>query len=226
MSHILGISGSLRKASFNSALLRAAQAMYPGRLTIARIDRIPLYNADEGARIVDGRKRAVVVRYDVASRPSEHDVESAAFPPEVEEVKQQVAEAQGVLLVSPEYNNSLPGVLKNAVDWLSRPSGDIRNVFLDKPIAVTGASPGGFGTVLGQSAWLPVLRTLRARHWTGGRLMVSHARDAFDDAGNLADEGIRKRLESFVGEFIAYCERQAAPVVGVVEVVHEIGVGR
>ena len=181
VSHILGISGSLRKASFNSALLRAAQAMYPGRLTIARIDRIPLYNADD---------------------------ESVGFPPEVEEVKQQVAEAQGVLLVSPEYNNSLPGVLKNAVDWLSRPSGDIRNVFLDKPIAVTGASPGGFGTVLGQSAWLPVLRTLRARHWTGGRLMVSHARDAFDDAGNLADEGIRKRLESFVGEFIAYCERQ------------------
>ena len=181
MGHILGISGSLREASFNSGLLRAAQAMFPGQLRIARIDRIPLYNAD---------------------------VESAGFPPEVEEVKQQVAEARGVLLVSPEYNNSVPGVLKNATDWLSRPSGDIRNVFQDKPIAVTGVSPGGFGTVLGQSAWLPVLRTLRARHWTGGRLMVSHARDAFDDAGNLTDDGIRERLESFVGEFIAYCDRQ------------------
>ena len=97
-------------------------------------------------------------------------------------------------------------MLKNATDWLSRPSGDIRNVFEGKPVAVTGVSPGGFGTVLGQSAWLPVLRTLRARHWTGGRLMVSHARDAFDEAGNLADEEIRRRLESFVGGFIDYCD--------------------
>ena len=182
MGHIIGISGSLREASYNSALLRAAQDMFPGRVTIARIDGFPLYNAD---------------------------VESAGFPPQVEEVKQQVAEAHGVLLVSPEYNNSLPGVLKNAIDWLSRPSGGIRNVFQGKPVAVTGVSPGGFGTALGQSAWLPVLRTLRARHWSGGRLMVSHARDAFDDAGNLADEKVRSRLESFVGEFIAYCDGQA-----------------
>ena len=182
MGHILGISGSLREASYNSALLRAAQAMFPERVKIARIDAFPLYNAD---------------------------LESAGFPREVEEVKQQVAAAQGVLLVSPEYNNSLPGVLKNAIDWLSRPSGGIRNVFQDKPVAVTGASPGGFGTVMGQSAWLPVLRTLRARHWTGGRLMVSHVRDAFDDAGNLADDETRGRLESFVGDFVAYCDGQA-----------------
>jgi chromate reductase len=62
---------------------------------------------------------------------------------------------------------------------------------------------------MGQSAWLPVLRTLRARHWTGGRLMVSHVRDAFDDAGNLADDETRGRLESFVGDFVAYCDGQA-----------------
>ena len=179
MEHILGISGSLREASYNSALLRAAQAMFPERVKIAGIDGFPLYNAD---------------------------VESAGFPREVEQVKQQIAAAGGVLLVTPEYNNSVPGVLKNATDWLSRPSGDIRNVFDGKPVAVTGVSPGGFGTVLGQSAWLPVLRTLRARHWTGGRLMVSHARDAFDEAGNLADEEIRRRLESFVGGFIDYCD--------------------
>ena len=179
MDHILGISGSLREASYNSALLRSAQAMFPERVKIARIDGFPLYNAD---------------------------VEAAGFPREVEQVKQQIAAARGVLLVTPEYNNSVPGVLKNATDWLSRPSGDIRNVFEGKPVAVTGVSPGGFGTVLGQSAWLPVLRTLRARHWTGGRLMVSHARDAFDEAGNLTDEEIRRRLESFVDGFIAYCD--------------------
>ena len=180
MGHIVGISGSLREASYNSALLRTARDRYPERLRIARIDRIPLYNAD---------------------------VESAGFPPEVEEVKQQVAGAQGVLLVSPEYNNSVPGVLKNAIDWLSRPSGDIRNVFDGKPVAVIGASPGGFGTILGQSAWLPVLRTLRARHWTGGRLMVSHARKVFDEEGTLVDDNVRERLEAFVGDFIAFCER-------------------
>jgi NAD(P)H-dependent FMN reductase len=178
MDHVLGISGSLREGSWNSALLQAAQGLYPDRIRIARIDRIPLYNAD---------------------------VERAGFPAEVEEVKQQVAAADGVLLVSPEYNNAVPGVLKNAIDWLSRPSGDIRNVFRGKPVAVVGVSPGGFGTVLGQSAWLPVLRTLRARHWTAERLMVSHASQVFDDAGNLVDRKVRERLESFVGGFIDYC---------------------
>jgi chromate reductase len=179
MGYIVGISGSLREASYNSALLRAARDRYPERLRIAAIDRIPLYNAD---------------------------LESAGFPPEVEEVKQQVAGSQGVLLFSPEYNNSVPGVLKNAIDWLSRPSGDIRNVFDGKPVAVLGASPGGFGTILGQSAWLPILRTLRARHWTGGRLIVSHARKVFDEDGALVDDLVRERLESFVDGFFAFCD--------------------
>jgi len=179
MGYILGISGSLRKGSYNSALLRAAQAIYPDSIRIARIDRIPLYNAD---------------------------VEAAGFPAAVEEVKQQVAAADGLLLVSPEYNNSLPGVLKNAIDWLSRPSGDIRNVFRDKPVALIGASPGGFGTILGQGSWLPVMRTLRARHWTAGRLMVSHAHDAFDEDGALVDDHLRERLQEFVGGFISFCD--------------------
>ena len=178
MGYVLGISGSLREGSYNSALLRAARGMYPERIRIARIDQIPLYNAD---------------------------VERAGFPAEVEEVKQQVAAADGVLLVSPEYNNSVPGVLKNAIDWLSRPSGDIRNVFQYKPVAVVGASPGGYGTVLGQAAWLPMLRTLQTRHWTAGRLMVPHAHKVFDEAGNLVDAEIRARLEKFVGGFIDYC---------------------
>jgi len=184
MGHVLGISGSLREGSYNSALLRAARAIYPGRLQIGRIDRIPLYNAD---------------------------VEAAGFPATVEEVKQQVAAADGLLLVSPEYNNSVPGVLKNAIDWLSRPSGDIRNVFRDKPVAVIGASPGGFGTILGQDSWLPVFRALRARHWTAERLMVSHAHDAFDEAGALVDDHLRERLRGFVGGFISFCEASSSP---------------
>ncbi|NND56055.1 MAG: NAD(P)H-dependent oxidoreductase, partial [Xanthomonadales bacterium] len=133
MNTILGISGSLRKESYNSALLCAAEQLFPQVIEIGTIRDIPLYNAD---------------------------VESQAIPESVLELKSQLASAGGLLLVSPEYNSSVPGVLKNAIDWLSRPSLDIRNVFSGKPVAVIGASPGGFGTVLGQSAWLQVFRGL------------------------------------------------------------------
>ena len=134
------------------------------------------------------------------------DVEAAGFPAAVETLKQRIATANGLLLATPEYNNSLPGVLKNAIDWLSRPSGDIRNVFRDKPVAVMGASPGGFGTVSAQSAWLPVWRALGARHWSGGRLMVSHAQRVFDSKGQLIDDTVRERLEAYVGGFLAFCD--------------------
>jgi len=96
-------------------------------------------------------------------------------------------------------------VLKNAIDWLSRPSGDIRNVFRDKPVAVIGASPGGFGTISAQTAWLPVWRTLGARHWSGGRLLVSQAHKRFAD-GELTDQELRERLEAFLAGFMAFCE--------------------
>jgi len=110
------------------------------------------------------------------------------------------------LLASPEYNNSVPGVLKNAIDWLSRPSPQIRNVFRDKPVAVIGASPGGFGTVSAQAAWLPVWRTLGARHWAGGRLLVSRAHEVFAETGELTDPDLRERLQTFVSGFAAFCE--------------------
>ena len=181
MTRILAISGSLRKGSFNSGLLRAAQALHPDHIEIGSIADLPLYNAD---------------------------VEAAGFPAAVEALKQRLARTDGLLLVTPEYNNSVPGVTKNAIDWLSRPSGDIDNVFRDKPVAIIGASPGGFGTLLSQSAWLPVFRTLRARIWTHGRLMVSGAKNVFDEESNLVDDGIRERLDDFVGGFIAFCAKQ------------------
>ena len=84
--------------------------------------------------------------------------------------------ADGVLLVTPEYNNSIPGVFKNAIDWLSRAGRGRRRVFGGRRFALIGASPGAFGTTLSQSAWLPVLRTLGAQLWFGGRLMVAARR--------------------------------------------------
>ena len=141
MKTVIGLSGSLRKGSFNTSLLRAA--------------------------------------------------------------------ADGLLLVTPEYNNSIPGPFKNAIDWLSRPPADIARVFGGKPVALMGASPGGFGTVLSQNAWLPVLRTLGTRFWSEGRLLVSRAGSAFAPDGSLADEKMRAALAAFVGEFVRFARETA-----------------
>ncbi|MEO9131926.1 MAG: NADPH-dependent FMN reductase, partial [Sphingomonas sp.] len=113
------------------------------------------------------------------------------------------AEADGLLLVTPEYNNGVPGVFKNAIDWMSRPPSDSQRVFGGRPVALIGASTGNFGTILSQNAWLPTLRTLGAELWTGGRLMVSGAGKAFDEEGNLADEAVRTKLAHFLTGFVA-----------------------
>lgn len=180
MVSLLGISGSLRAASFNTALLRAAAEVAGGdvRVEVATLHGIPLYDGDAEAR--DG------------------------VPVAVQALKDKVRAADGVLLSTPEYNNGMPGVFKNAVDWLSRPSSDIPAVFHDRAFAVIGASPGGFGTLLAQNAWLPVLRTLRTRTWFGGRLVVSHAGKLFDARGQLVDPAAREQLASFVAGFAAF----------------------
>jgi NAD(P)H-dependent FMN reductase len=85
------------------------------------------------------------------------------IPDAVQILKDLIASSDGLLLVTPEYNNAMPGVFKNAIDWLSRPPKDIRRVFGDRPVALMGATPGMGGTILGQNAWLPVLRTLGMR---------------------------------------------------------------
>lgn len=184
MTRILGISGSLRRASFNTALLRTAQGLMPAgsTLTEGSIAEIPLYNADEE--------------------------QAHGLPPAVEKLKAQIEEADGLLLFSPEYNNSIPGVFKNAIDWTSRPGADISRVFGGKPVAVLGASPGGFGTILAQDSWLSVLRTLGTRPWWSGRLMVARAGNVFDDEGRMTDEQMRERLENFLAGFVAFA---AAP---------------
>jgi chromate reductase len=133
------------------------------------------------------------------------DVENGPGIPEVvTKLKDDVALADGLLLVTPEYNNSIPGVFKNAIDWLSRPDADIARVFRGRPVALMGASPGRFGTTLSQSAWLPVLRTLGTRPWFDERLLVSEARKMFDDKGQLTDAHARERLVKFVEGFCRF----------------------
>jgi chromate reductase, NAD(P)H dehydrogenase (quinone) len=182
MVKLLGISGSLRRASYNSSLLRAATRLMPpdAQLAVASIRDVPLYDAD---------------------------VEAQGIPPAVAQLKDAVVAAAGVLLVTPEYNNSIPGVFKNAIDWLSRPSSDIRRVFGGRPFAVIGASPGGFGTTLSQAAWLPVLRTLGTQFWAGARLQVSRAGSVFDEAGNLKDSGVEEQLQQFLAGYVAFVRR-------------------
>ena len=180
MTVIVGIAGSLRKGSFNGSLLRAASVMAPQGCTIRieSIAGIPLYNADDEA--------------------------ASGIPPAVAKLKEAIAAADGLLFVTPEYNNSIPGVLKNAIDWCSRPPADIPRVFAGKPVALAGASPGGFGTILSQNAWLPIFRTLGADLWSGGRLLVSRAGSVFDDKGDIRDAAAKENLRKFVTDFASH----------------------
>ena len=179
MIKVLGISGSLRRGSYNSALLRAAASLMPDEATldIASIRGIPLYDGD---------------------------VETQGIPAAVSQLKQAIVAADGVLLATPEYNNSLPGVLKNAIDWLSRPSSDIKRVFGGKPFAMMGASAGGFGTILSQTAWLPVLRTLGTQPWFGARLLVSRAANVFDETGAIKDATVEEQLKNFLAGYVSF----------------------
>lgn len=180
MVRILGISGSLRKASLNTKLLHAAAALMPEGATLetATLHGIPLYDGD---------------------------VEEAdGIPAAVEALKAAIRAADGVLLVTPEYNNGVPGVFKNAIDWVSRPPKDSAAIFRGRPFALIGASPGGFGTILSQNGWLPVLRTLETRFWSEGRFMLSRAHQAFDADGNLSDEATRDMLRKFLAGFVGF----------------------
>src|SRR4051795_8464583 len=129
---------------------------------------------------------------------------SSGIPEVVTNLKNAIAAADGVVLVTPEYNNSIPGVFKNAIDWLSRPATDIKRVFGGKPVALLGASPGGFGTILSQNAWLPVLRTLGTKPWFGGRLLVSRAQTVFDESGQITDETVKQQLQQFLRGFVEF----------------------
>jgi chromate reductase, NAD(P)H dehydrogenase (quinone) len=182
MSTILGLSGSLRKGSYNSALLRAAAKVTPAGTTIelATMAGIPLYDGDLE--------------------------EASGVPAAAKTLKDAIASAGGLMIATPEYNHSIPGVLKNAVDWATRPPSDIARVWHGKPVAILGATPGRAGTRLAQVAWLPVLRALGTRLFTGKQLFVDDASKAFGPDGALVDDRVRKLLTEFVAGFAEFVD--------------------
>ena len=177
MIEILGLSGSLRAGSFNSALLRAATELAPAgaRIEHASIRDIPLYDGD---------------------------VEREGIPKSVLVLKERVVASDALLIATPEYNNSIPGVAKNVIDWLSRPGSDIARVFGGRVCGVIGASPSTRGTALAQIAWLPVLRVLGTRPWFGTPFYLPNAGKAFAADGRLIEESDRERLRRCVEGFV------------------------
>ncbi len=169
---VLAISGSLRRSSWNKQLLQAAVECAPPGVAIRvydDLDAVPLFN---------------------------EDLESRDGPEAVLRMRREVDEADGLLIATPEYNQSLPGVLKNALDWLSRPDGE--SVLEDKPVAIVGATSGAWGTRLAQSALRQVLAAVEARVLPSPTLYVRDAARLFDAEGRLVDALTRQRLQGLV----------------------------
>lgn len=169
----------MREASFNTALLRAAPELAPAeaRLEIASIRDIPLYDGD---------------------------VEASGVPAAVTKLKDQIAAADGLLIVTPEYNHSIPGVLKNAIDWLSRPPSDMARVFTHKKVGLIGATPGRGGTRFAQDAWLQVFRALALTPYFDGALYLDQAGSKFE-SGRLVDPKTRELLAKYLSGFVTFC---------------------
>ena len=175
MTRILGISGSLRAGSLNTALLHAAKAVADADvdLDVATLHGIPLYDGDTEA--------------------------GEGIPAAVLQLKAQILKADALLMVTPEYNNGVPGVFKNGIDWLSR--ADMKAIFAKRPTGIVGASMSGFGTVSSQAAWLPTLKLLGVTLYSGGSVLVSRAQNAFTPEGALTDEAARKSLGAYLSGF-------------------------
>lgn len=178
---LLVVPGSLRSGSYNTALARAALALAPDGIDVELYDglgELPPYDAD-----ADGGDTPAAVR----------------------DLRERIAGADAVLFVTPEYNGSVPGVLKNAVDWASRPRGDA--ALAGRTVAVAGATTGQYGAVWAQQDLSRILGIAGARV-IEGELPVSRAQNVFDEEGRLVDEGVARRLREHLEALIA----EAAPV--------------
>jgi len=177
---ILGFAGSLRQGSYNRALLRAAVERAPADMAIETFDlaEVPLYNAD---------------------------VEAAGDPPAVAAFKAAIRAADGLLIVTPEYNHGVPGVMKNAIDWASRPP---RGAALDaKPVGLIGASPGMTGSARGQSQLRQAFEFTNSYCMPQPEVLVARAHEKFDAEGRLTDEATGKFLASYLEALKAWVLR-------------------
>jgi len=182
MRQVLAIAGSLRRGSLNRFLLRAAAGLAPAGMTIA-------------------------VEEDLASIPLfDEDLETATAggPEPVSRLRAKVASADGLLIATPEYNHSIPGVLKNAIDWLSREAGG--EVLAGKPVAVVGASGGPWGTRLSQAALRQVLYATESPVLPRPALFLRDARRLFDESGRLTDASTRDRLAAVLAAFARWMD--------------------
>ncbi|HEU4703675.1 MAG TPA: NADPH-dependent FMN reductase [Conexibacter sp.] len=184
---VLGLSGSLRRGSHNRALLRAAAAVLP-----------------PGAELVEWDRIAELPAYD-------EDLDAAPAPEPVRALREAIAAADAVLIATPEYNASMPGALKNALDWASRPHAT--NPLRGKPAAVVGASTGLFGAVWAQAEARKVLKTIGATV-IERELPVGQADAAFDASERLRDPGARAALEATVDELLAAAAGRELAAVG------------
>lgn len=181
MTHIIGIPGSLRAGSLNRRLLHAASAQLPDGATLQvyeHLDWVPPFN---------------------------EDIENDPVPLGAAGVRSAVAEADGVLIATPEYNHSIPGQLKNALDWLSRPRDE--SALVGKPAAVMGASPSPFGAVWAQAETRKVLNAIGARV-IDTEMPVAHADRAFDDGDRLRNGELRQELSLLLQQLVDRAQRR------------------
>ena len=180
--HILGISGSLRQASLNSAALRACAEVLPAgvSLSIADLSAIPLYN---------------------------EDVRAHGLPAAVQQLREQIRAADALVIATPEYNYSIPGVLKNAIDWASRPP---EQPFSGKPVALIGATPGGLGTSRAQYHLRQVFVYLNAHLLNQPEVFISAAPSKFDADGQLTDADTADKLGKMLAALTDWTRRLSA----------------
>jgi len=179
MTQLIGISGSLREGSLNTALLRSIAELLPegATLSIASIDAVPLYNGDLD---IDGG------------------------PPSVQALKAQISDADGLLFATPEYNFGIPGVLKNAIDWASRPG--FQSVLAHKPVAIIGAAPGAVGTARAQGQLKQVLLGTLSEVFPYPEVLVSKAHERIQN-GQLADDPTREVLRKMLDAYVSWIRR-------------------
>jgi len=178
---ILGIAGSLREGSYNRGALRAAQSLAPEGVTIET--------------------------FDIKGLPGFSQDDETNPPAQVVELKQRIRDADAILLVTPEYNYSVPGVLKNAIDWASRPYGD--SAWSKKPVAIMGATVGTTGTARAQYHLRQMFVFLNMHPVNQPEVMISQAHKHFDEQGNLTDEVAKKLIRQLLEELVRLAKQLA-----------------